>query len=129
MTPDEKAIRDLVSQWMAASKAGDLTTIQSLMTDDVLFLVAGQKPFGREAFSTRTKEMKNTTIEGKSDIQEVVVSGDWAWMRNRLEVTVTMPDGTQSRRAGPTLTIFRRRADGRWAIARDANLLSPMTDG
>jgi ketosteroid isomerase-like protein len=28
------------------------------------------------------------------------------------------------RRSGPTLSIFRRLGDGRWVLARDANLLT-----
>ncbi len=39
-----RAIRDLVATWMAASKAGDLETVLSLMTDDAIFVVPGQKP-------------------------------------------------------------------------------------
>ena len=48
---DEQAIRDLVARWLAASKAGDLDTVLSLMADDVLFMVAGQEPFGKAAFA------------------------------------------------------------------------------
>src|ERR1700683_2989340 len=34
---DERAIRDLVDDWMAASKAGDTQKVLSLMADDILF--------------------------------------------------------------------------------------------
>ena len=37
--------------------------------------------------------MKNVRIEGKSEIQELEILGDWAWMRNRLELTITPPKG------------------------------------
>jgi ketosteroid isomerase-like protein len=39
MVSDEQQIRDLVSSWMAASKAGDVQTVPGLITDDVVFLV------------------------------------------------------------------------------------------
>ena len=42
MTDDERTIRDLVETWMAATKRGDLATVLSLMTDDVVFMVPGQ---------------------------------------------------------------------------------------
>ena len=46
-------------------------------------------------------------------------------MRNRLEMPITPAGGgAPVRRSGYTLTILRKRADGRWVIARDANLLS-----
>jgi ketosteroid isomerase-like protein len=33
--------------------------------------------------------------------------------------------GTPMRRSGYTLTILRKEPDGRWVLARDANLLTP----
>lgn len=47
MTDDERAIRQVVDTWMAASQSGDLATILSLMTDDVIFMVPGEERFGR----------------------------------------------------------------------------------
>ena len=47
MTDAERAIRDVVETWMAATKRGDLATVLNLMTDDVVFMVPGQEPFGR----------------------------------------------------------------------------------
>ena len=39
---------------------------------------------------------------------------------------MTPPGGKPMRRAGYTLTILRKEADGRWLLARDANLLTPQ---
>ena len=39
MNKDEQAIRDLVDTWLAATEAGDLDTVLSLMTDAVIFMV------------------------------------------------------------------------------------------
>ncbi len=69
--------------------------------------------------------MKNVRIEGISDIQEIKVIGDWAWMRTRLKVTITPPNGSPMVRSGYTLTILRKKPDGAWVIAREANLLTP----
>ena len=84
MEKDEQAIRDLVDTWLAASKAGDLATVLSLMADDVVFMVPGREPFGKEEFATQNRNMKNFRIEGSSEIQELEILGDWAWLRNRL---------------------------------------------
>lgn len=35
---DERAIRQMVDEWLDASKRGDLETVLSFMTDDVLFM-------------------------------------------------------------------------------------------
>lgn len=56
-------------------------------------------------------------------IDELRVIGDWAYMRNFIEIDATPPGGDTIRRSGPTLTIFRK-ADGRWQLVRDANLVT-----
>jgi ketosteroid isomerase-like protein len=48
---DESRIRALVATWMSATRSGDVATVRSLMTDDVVFLVAGQPPFGKQKFA------------------------------------------------------------------------------
>jgi len=124
MSDDERAIRDLVATWMAASKAGDQDTVLGLMTDDVVFMVPGREPFGKEAFAAASQGMQGMRIEGTSDIVELQVLGDWAYLRNRLNVTITPPGGSPTTRSGYTLTILRKEADGNWRLARDANLLA-----
>jgi uncharacterized protein (TIGR02246 family) len=129
MDSDEQAIRDLVDRWFEASKRGDLATVLSLMADDVIFLVPGREPFGKEAFAAASQAMENVRIEGASNIQEIKVLGDWAWMRTHLQMTITAPDGQSVRRSGYTLTILSKNADGNWVIIRDANLLTPEAGG
>src|SRR5689334_16554941 len=97
---DEQQIRDLVATWLDASRKGDTATVLALMSDDVVFMVPGQEPFGKEAFAQTSAQMKDVRIDGTSDIQEIKVLGDWAWMRNRLEVAITSPDGKSMRRSG-----------------------------
>jgi uncharacterized protein (TIGR02246 family) len=126
MNSDEQAIRDLVDRWLDASQRGDLATVLSLMADDVIFLVPGQEPFGKEAFAAASEAMADVRIEGVSDIKEIKVVGDWAWMRSYLQMTITPTDGQPVRRSGYTLTILGKNADGNWVIRRDANLLAPQ---
>ena len=59
MTDDERAIRDLIATWMRASEAGDVNTVMSLMADDVIFMVPGREPFGKEVFRAASETMKN----------------------------------------------------------------------
>ena len=121
---DEQAIRELVDNWLAASKAGDLETVLSLMSDDVVFMTPGREPFGKEAFASQSKAMDNFSIEAKSDIKEIKVLGDWAWMRHHLDVTITPPDGKTRTSSGYVLTILKKSSNGKWVVARDANLLT-----
>jgi uncharacterized protein (TIGR02246 family) len=97
--------------------------VLGLMTDDVIFMVPGREPFGQEVFAAGAQGMKDVRMEGTSDIRELEVRGDWAYLRNHLTVTMTPPGGNPVRRAGYTLSILRKE-DGRWRLARDANLLT-----
>jgi uncharacterized protein (TIGR02246 family) len=124
MTDDEREIRALVDTWITASKSGDLATVLTLMTDDVIFMVPAQKPFGKEDFVAAWSRMRNAHVEGMSDIQEIQIFGNWAYIRNHLQMTIKPDDGATTRRSGFTLTILRKERDGRWRLARDANLLT-----
>jgi uncharacterized protein (TIGR02246 family) len=127
MDRDEQEIRQLVATWMAATKTGDTKTVLSLMAEDVVFLIAGQPPMiGRAAFAEASKAQANQSFkfDGNSEIQEIKVLGDWAYMWARLSVTVTRPGAEPMTRAGHTLTILKKE-NGKWLLARDANMLAP----
>jgi uncharacterized protein (TIGR02246 family) len=124
MSEDERAIREAIQKWMDASKAGATATVLSLMADDVLFMVPGREPFGKEAFAAASQGMKDVRMDGAADVQEVTVLGDWAWTRAHLTVTIGPPNAKPMRRSGYTLTIWRKQPDGAWVILRDTNLLT-----
>jgi uncharacterized protein (TIGR02246 family) len=126
MSDDERQIREVVELWMAATKAGDIQTILSLMTDDVLFIVADRKPFGKEEFRRNSEEhaAKALEFDGKSDIREIKVFGEYAYMINKLDIAMRPAGGEQTNLSGYTLTIFRKE-NGKWLLARDANLVTP----
>jgi uncharacterized protein (TIGR02246 family) len=131
MNSDEQQIREMVATWMSATKAGDSAKVLSLMTDDVVFLVAGQSPFGKEKFAAAMKPaaagIPMPTIDGHSEIQEIHVAGDLACMWTKLTVEVTPAGGgAATTRAGHTLSVLRK-TQGKWQLARDANLLTPVS--
>jgi len=127
MSNDEQKIRELVATWIRASERGDLPQVLRLMAEDVVFLTPGNPPMrGRDAFSAASQAMApKVRIESTSEIQEVRVTGDWAYCWTQLTVIMTPRDGGEAkRRSGHTLTILRRNIDGAWVVYRDANLLS-----
>jgi uncharacterized protein (TIGR02246 family) len=124
MTSDEQQIRELIDRWMKASSTGDTATVLGLMADDALFLVAGKAPFGKQEFAETNRKMKDVKLEGKNEIREIQITGDWAWCRSDVDVRSTSPGGKPVHRAGPVLTIFHKKPDGAWVLARDANLLT-----
>lgn len=97
---------------MKASEAGDAS------------MVPGREPFGKDAFRAASETMKNVRLRGTSDIREIKVLGDWAYIRNYIEITITPSGGEAMRRKGYTLSILRKRSDGKWVLWRDANFVA-----
>ena len=132
MSSDETQNRELVASWMAAAKAGESDAVLGLMTDDAVFLVPGRPPMRKSEFAAQARAQAHPDapeVDGSSEIQEVTVAGDWGFMWSRLRVVMTPRDGsTAVERAGHTLTVLRKE-DGRWLLARDANLLAPVHGG
>jgi len=122
MNDDERKIRELLDTWWQATRGGDVDTVLRLMADDVVFLTAGQPPFGKSEFEAAARD-RSITVDGKSDIQELEIADGWAWMRTQIDVTMTPADGEPQHRSGSTLSILRKEPDGNWRMARDANLL------
>jgi uncharacterized protein (TIGR02246 family) len=127
MNSDEHAIRDVVARWHTATAAGDINTVLGLMTEDVVFLVAGQPPMrGRDAFERGLRGLlAQHRIESSGDVREIEISGRLAYCWSELTVRVVpIRGGDANTRTGSALSILRKQSDGSWAVARDANLLA-----
>lgn len=129
MLSDEEQIRGVVETWLSATAAGDVETILSLMTEDVVFLLPGRGPMRREEFASIARASAGTALpkfESVADIHEVEVSGDLAYLWNRLALAITPPGVARPiERSGYTLSIFRR-VNGKWLLSRDANLVTTL---
>jgi uncharacterized protein (TIGR02246 family) len=126
---EKQKIREVIDTWMKASAAGELDRVLPLMAEDVVFLRPGQPDMrGREAYAAASRTMAGKIrFEGRSDIKEIQIAGDHAFVWNYLAVTVTpLPDGSPRNMAGNILSVFRKEPDGRWVLFRDANMLTPI---
>ena len=131
MRSDKQEIHEVHSTWINAVNAGDLARLLSLMADDVVFLLPGHPPMiGKSAYSAAAKTpsgQKPSRLDGVSEIQEIKVLGEWAFMWTKLSVVITPPGGAPpATRAGHTLSILRKE-NGKWVLARDANMLAPVS--
>jgi uncharacterized protein (TIGR02246 family) len=122
---DEQAIRELVASWLSASEAGDTEKVLGLMAEDVVFLVTGQPPMrGKSAFAASQAALADVNTETNSEIQEIKVFGEWAYLWTKLTVVMTpKPGGQPVRRSGNTLSILQKQNDA-WVVFRDANMLA-----
>lgn len=128
MGPDERAIRAVHSVWIDAVNAGDLVCLLTLMTDDVVFLNPGRAPCGRDGFPPGfSAAHQQARISCNSELEEVVVVGEVAYTRSRDSLSlIPRAGGDAMQLAGYRITIYRKRPDGRWLLARDAHTLSPV---
>jgi uncharacterized protein (TIGR02246 family) len=126
MNGDEQAIRAAVQTWMQASADGDLPRVLALIDEDVVFLGPGRPPMRKAEFEAASKAMAGKMrIDGASDIQDIRVVGDWAYVWTQLTITMSPGDGSGPvRRSGPGLSVWRKTPDGRWVIYRDANMVT-----
>ena len=127
---EEQRVRESHAAYIAAVNAADLAKVLSLMTDDVVLINPHQAPFGRDAFPAGFRGGHAAyELRCASDIEEVVVAGDVAYMRCRDSLSLKPRDGgAPSAMAGYRLSIYRRAPDGRWLLARDMHALAPVGD-
>jgi uncharacterized protein (TIGR02246 family) len=125
MAGDQAAIRDLMSAWGRASGEGKVRELLEMLADDVVFLTPGNAPMGKEQFEAGFRKFSaKAHIETQQDVLELRVAGNFAYALSHLKVTMTpKAGGAPLVTQGHVLTIFRK-ANGRWRLARDANLMS-----
>src|ERR1700759_1271337 len=91
---DELAIREVIARWLAASMAGDYAALEPLMAPDVVFLTAGNEPFGREQFREGfTPIVSPMRLASTSDIREIEILGDVAYVWSYVSVHLTPTSG------------------------------------
>jgi uncharacterized protein (TIGR02246 family) len=121
----ERQIRELIDSWIAASNARDLPALMGMMTDDIVFMTPGRAPFGKAEFAADVERMKSVAIAARVQVQEIEVSGPRAYVRNHIRVELTSPGQAPKCMSGYAMSVLRKEPDGRWRIARDANLVMP----
>ena len=122
---DTRQIRKLIDAWIAASNARNLPALMDMMTDDVVFMTPGRAPFGKAEFAADVERTKGVAIDARAEVQEIEVSGALAYIRNHIRVELTSPGQAPKRMSGYAMSVLRKDDDGRWRIARDANLVRP----
>jgi uncharacterized protein (TIGR02246 family) len=125
MTDDVRQIRELVDSWIAASNARDIAALMDMMTDDVVFMTPGRSPFGKAEFAADSERMTDVAVDARAKVQEIEVFGPRAYIRNHIQVELTSSGQTPRRMSGYAMSVLRKDVDGRWRIARDANLVIP----
>jgi ketosteroid isomerase-like protein len=128
MAAADSAARDSAAHrahanYVRVINSNDTDSLASMLTDDVVFLAANEKPMvGKAAVRAWVDgyyKVFHTTWD--KPIQEFVVSGDYAFERYNYTSTDTPVGGGKTvADTGWGFVVYHRDADGVWRVARDA---------
>ncbi|MDX1631513.1 MAG: SgcJ/EcaC family oxidoreductase [Thermoanaerobaculia bacterium] len=130
-TPAE--IRKVLDAWDEALERGDVDGLSDLLHEEIVLL-----PQGRGALEAREEVLESYralfaqyTVTRRSEIDEIRVAGDWAFVRGVESFVLEASGGgerlrTEERRM---LSILRRGEDGRWRFAQAMTNRGPEKAG
>jgi len=131
--PDAEAVERQWRRVTATFEEGDADAFMALTTDDVVLMPPGASTLSnrdavrslmREYFAAYTIELEELSLE------EIVVAGDWAFVRDTYVSNLTpRSGGTAVRAKGKNVWVLRCQADGSWKVARNMwNSSDPDSD-
>lgn len=117
----EKAIRTLVEQEVAAANKGDVSALLSVWTEDGVRMQPNGPPvIGKKALEEQYRAIFGyVTIDYAVVLEEVIVAGEWGFGRGTYTVTaIPKAGGEQTKDAGKFIDVYRQLPDGTWKFAR-----------
>ena len=117
---DTAAVKKWFDEATAALNANDGSIVDLGTEDAVVMYADAPAATGRDALRARQQAFRDQfTFEETRSVDEVVISGDWAFVRWAGTGTVTPKDGGEpSEFSLKGITIFQRQPDNSWKVAR-----------
>jgi uncharacterized protein (TIGR02246 family) len=115
-----QSLRAVLNQAIEAFNRGDLEIYMALHADDAIVMAPGRRPqVGKEAIRTNVEKLfQSYNVRERRAIDEVTISGDWAFVRGWYDSEVTpKQSGSPGHDAGNYIDILRRE-QGKWKYAR-----------
>lgn len=119
---DRAAFLEIQRVWTEAYLGGDLDRLTALHGEDAVLMPRREPTLAglaaiREFFASR---IGRYDIEFEDDPKELVINGDWAFIRGEFKFVARPRDGGEAYRdAGRYFVLYRKHDDGRWKIYRD----------
>jgi ketosteroid isomerase-like protein len=122
-TARDSAAHQAHANYVRVINSNNIDSLASMLTDDVIFLAANDKPIvGKAAVRAWVDGYyKAFHTKWEKPVQEFVVSGDYAFERYSYTSTDTpVGGGKPVVDTGWGFVVYHRDADGVWRVARDA---------
>jgi uncharacterized protein (TIGR02246 family) len=130
---DIQVIKGLVREWTEAFNAGDIDKLISFYTDNSFRIPANQAPIiGKEAIRDNFQQLFDQyTSEQNSEVLDVIVCGDHAFVRGTWANTLTIKATGESLKInGNWVDLDQKQPDGSWKIIwsfwSNESLISPL---
>ena len=121
---DLEAIEDMHRQDVAATKAGDIEALKSLMDAECMLFPPDSEPSVGQAYLDHARAASNGT-ESQSEILELVqeweevrLLGDFAYEQGVVRYSVQEATGSVTRETQRLMRILRRQQNGTWRVFR-----------
>jgi ketosteroid isomerase-like protein len=114
----ESAIRKALASWVEAANRGDWKTALNVWAPDLIGWYPGapDDTYAREAENAARSRPPRTRFE--LDIEEVIVSGTLAVVRDVWKLTSRRDAGEPTVETIRSFEVWRKQPDGAWRIAR-----------
>ena len=119
---EERAVRAALAAFIAAVNRQDFAAVVEMVTDDAVFWTADYPALeGRDAVRAAYAGLAAYRVHQEFRLEELHVSGDWAFARGYEDFTLEPKDGKGERlemKGRRAISILRRQSDGSWKTAR-----------
>jgi ketosteroid isomerase-like protein len=124
----EPEVRKAHDQYVAAINSNRLDSWLGTLDDDVVYLVPNRPAIvGKESVGSWAAEyLDGNTTHWTKSVQDLVVSGDWAFARYTYSVSDTavvrdtsVDGGGTANDSGWGFVVYHHGGDGAWRVARD----------
>ena len=124
---DALAILRADERWIEAFNAGDVETLAALYDPAAIVMPPERAELrGRAEIRAWLADFFADNAARQSLVNdEVVVAGDWAFLRGHFRIEITARDGREESWRGKHLVIWKRQPDGSWKAARDIWNMGP----
>ena len=124
-TKQTKQVREAELAFAAAARAKDYEKAMSFWDDDIRFFDEGKMSEGMAKQRANWEFLKDPNVTILWTPEVVEASGGIGYTTGPSEIRVKQKDGSEKVQRGRYVSIWRRKADGRWKVALDIGTFEP----